>query len=234
MWRVETTGPLTVLLIEATDSSYQLPEKGMVGDHAVFDPAVLDTPTIDDAFIAQQTESSCELVVKRRGTLSKITYPFNPLDAMGWHGTLVPVRLNWRDIRPLMSHRYHVPPSAHTTFVAGRFVVCTFCPRPLESDPGALRVPFFHNNDDYDEVLFYHRGEFFSRDNIHSGMLTLHPSGITHGPHPKAFAAGKKAVRKETDEVAVMIDTRDALDVDQRLSDVEWTGYVDSWKDSKE
>ena len=65
-------------------------------------------------------------------------------------------------------------------------------------------------------------------------MLTLHPSGITHGPHPKAFAAGKKAVRKETDEVAVMIDTRDALDVDQRLSDVEWTGYVDSWKDSKE
>jgi homogentisate 1,2-dioxygenase len=234
MWRVETTGPLTVLLIEATDSSYQLPEKGMVGDHAVFDPAVLDTPTIDDAFIAQQTASSCELVVKRRGTLSKITYPFNPLDAMGWHGTLVPVRLNWRDIRPLISHRYHVPPSAHTTFVAGRFVVCTFCPRPLESDPGALKVPFFHNNDDYDEVLFYHRGEFFSRDNIHPGMLTLHPSGITHGPHPKAFAAGKKAVRKETDEVAVMIDTRDALDVDQRLSEVEWTGYVDSWKDSKE
>ncbi|MEE8512849.1 MAG: hypothetical protein V3S36_09410, partial [Acidiferrobacterales bacterium] len=148
-------------------------------------------------------------------------------------GTLVPVRLNWRDIRPLMSHRYHVPPSAHTTFVAGRFVVCTFCPRPLESDPGALKVPFFHNNNDYDEVLFYHRGEFFSRDNIHPGMLTLHPSGITHGPHPKALAAGKKAVRKETDEVAVMIDTRDALYVDQRLSEVEWTGYVDSWKDSK-
>src|SRR3546814_16248301 len=59
----------------------------------------------------------------------------------------------------------------------------------------------------------YHRGEFFSRDNIHPGMITLHPCGFPHGPHPKAFATGAKAARKETDEVAVMLDTRDALDV---------------------
>ncbi|MFQ6022420.1 MAG: homogentisate 1,2-dioxygenase [Acidiferrobacterales bacterium] len=231
LWRVETEARLTVLLIEATNDSYRLPDKGIVGDHAVFDPAVLITPSIDDAFIAQQTEEKWRLIVKRRGALSTVTYPFNPLDAIGWHGTLVPVRLNWRDIRPLMSHRYHVPPSAHTLFLVSRFVVCTFCPRPLESDPGALKVPFFHNNDDYDEVIFYHLGEFFSRDNIHPGMMTLHPSGITHGPHPKAFEAGKKAARKETNEVAVMIDTRDALEVSELLRDVEWTGYVDSWKD---
>ena len=86
-----------------------------------------------------------------------------------------------------MSHRYHLPPSAHTTFVGKNFVVCTFCPRPIESDPGALKVPFFHNNDDYDEIIFYHRGEFFSRDNIKPGMATFHPCGFTHGPHPKAF-----------------------------------------------
>jgi homogentisate 1,2-dioxygenase len=168
-------------------------------------------------------------VVKRRTELSTITYPFNPLDAVGWHGTLMPVRVNWRDIRPLMSHRYHVPPSAHTTFLTDRFVVCTFCPRPLESDPGALRVPFFHNNDDYDEMIFYHRGQFFSRDNIHPGMMTLHPSGITHGPHPKAFSAGQTHSRQETDEVAVMIDARDALEVADLPEGVEWAGYVDSW-----
>ncbi|MFQ5937060.1 MAG: homogentisate 1,2-dioxygenase [Acidiferrobacterales bacterium] len=232
LWRVETKEPLTLLLIESTNDNYRLPDKGLVGNHAVFDPAMLDTPKIDDEFTAQQTESAWRIVVKRQGTLSTITYPFNPLDAVGWHGTLAPVRLNWRDIRPLMSHRYHVPPSAHTTFLASRFVVCTFCPRPLESDPGALKVPFYHNNDDYDEVIFYHRGEFFSRDNIHPGMLTLHPSGITHGPHPKAFAAGKKAARKETDEVAVMIDTRDALDVSEQLQRVEWA--ADSWKADSE
>ena len=78
-----------------------------------------------------------------------------------------------------MSHRYHLPPSAHTTFVASRFVVCTFVPRPIESDPGALRVPFYHSNDDFDEVLFYHAGDFFSRDNIKRGMVTFHPAGFT-------------------------------------------------------
>ncbi|QBQ56054.1 homogentisate 1,2-dioxygenase [Nitrosococcus wardiae] len=230
LWRVEIENPLCMLLLEATADSYQLPDKGIVGNHAVFDPAVLDTPAIDEKFLAQQTESEWRVVVKRRGALSTIIYPFNPLDAVGWHGTLLPVRLNWRDIRPVMSHRYHIPPSAHTTFAASRFVVCTFCPRPIESDPGALKVPFFHNNDDYDEVIFYHQGEFFSRDNIHPGMMTLHPSGITHGPHPKAFEAGKKALRKETNEVAVMVDARDALEVAEFPPGVEWTGYVDSWK----
>ncbi|MGE0747770.1 MAG: homogentisate 1,2-dioxygenase domain-containing protein, partial [Rhodospirillales bacterium] len=105
----------------------------------------------------------------------------------------------------------------------------TFVPRPMESDPGALKVPFFHNNDDYDEFIFYHRGQFFSRDNIHPGMITLHPCGFPHGPHPKAFALGKQGGRKETDEVAVNIDCRDALEIAPAAEAVEWTGYVRSW-----
>lgn len=230
MWRLEISEATSLLLIEASNSSYKLPEKGILGDHAIFDPAVLDVPAMDEAFRDQQSEEEWRVSVKRRGELGTITYPFNPLDAVGWHGTLAPVRLNWRDIRPIMSHRYHVPPSAHTTFVADRFVVCTFVPRPIESDPGALKVPFFHNNDDYDEVIFYHRGEFFSRDNIHPGMMTVHPAGITHGPHPKALATGEKAARDQTDEVAVMIDTRDAVEVAAPLAFAEWKGYVDSWK----
>ncbi len=230
MWRLEISEATSLLLIEASNSSYKLPEKGILGDHAIFDPAILDVPAMDKAFRDQQSDEEWRVSVKRRGELGTITYPFNPLDAVGWHGTLAPVRLNWRDIRPIMSHRYHVPPSVHTTFVAERFVVCTFVPRPIESDPGALKVPFFHNNDDYDEVIFYHRGEFFSRDNIHPGMMTVHPAGITHGPHPKALATGEKAARAETDEVAVMIDTRDALEVAAPLAFAEWKGYVDSWK----
>ncbi|GAB4120254.1 MAG: homogentisate 1,2-dioxygenase [Rhodothalassiaceae bacterium] len=230
MWRIAPERPTRMLLIEATNSSYRLPEKGLVGPHAIFDPAILGTPAIDEAFRAQQAEErEWEVRVKRRDALSHIRYPFNPLDAVGWKGDLVPVKLNWRDIRPLMSHRYHLPPSAHTTFVADRFVVCTFVPRPIESDPGALKVPFYHNNDDYDEFIFYHRGEFFSRDNIAPGMTTLHPCGFTHGPHPKAFEAGKRHARKETDEVAVMLDTRDALDVDAAAERVEWRDYHLSW-----
>jgi homogentisate 1,2-dioxygenase len=137
-----------------------------------------------------------------------------------------------RDIRPLMSHRYHLPPSAHTTFVGSRFVVCTFVPRPFETDPGAIKIPFFHNNDDYDEVIFYHAGDFFSRDNIHPGMVTLHPGGFTHGPHPKALSRMLVQSKPATDEYAVMVDTRDALEIAEAARRVEWAGYVDSWKGS--
>jgi homogentisate 1,2-dioxygenase len=229
MWRLDCAAPVEALLIEATGGSYRLPEKGLVGQHAIFDPAVLEQPRIDDAFRDQQTETNWQVRIKRRDKISTVTYPFNPLDAVGWHGDLTPVRLNVADIRPLMSHRYHLPPSAHTTFVAERFVVCTFTPRPFESDPGALKVPFFHNNDDFDEVIFYHAGDFFSRDNIKPGMVTFHPCGFTHGPHPKALAGMLKPKRAATDEYAVMLDARDALDVGPLPAGVEFTGYVDSW-----
>jgi len=230
MWRIDSDAAVELLLIEATNSSYMLPDKGLVGPHAIFDPAMLDTPKIDEAFKAQQGESQWQVRVKRRNAISTITYPFNPLDAVGWHGDLMPVKINWRDIRPLMSHRYHLPPSAHTTFLANRFVICTFVPRPFETDPDALKVPFFHNNDDFDELIFYHAGEFFSRDNIHPGMMTLHPCGFTHGPHPKALKNAFTPKAEGTEEVAVMIDTRDALEVTGDAETIEWTGYVDSWK----
>ena len=233
MWRIEPKGECSLLLIEAVNNAYRLPDRGMLGEHAQFDPAVLETPKIDDRFLEQQGDAEWKVAVKRRGQISTIVYPFNPLDAQGWKGTVVPVKLNWRDIRPIVSHRYHLPPSVHTTFLADRFVVCTFVPRPIESDPGALKVPFFHNNDDFDEVIFYHAGNFFSRDNIKPGMVTFHPSGFTHGPHPKAFAAGAKSERTATDEVAVMIDARDALDPAPEAEAVEDRSYVDSWRGAK-
>lgn len=229
MWRLAPDEDTAVMMFEAVNCSYQLPDKGMIGDHAIFDPAILGTPALDDEFRAQQDENSWRLVIRRGGRLSTVTYPFNPLDAVGWKGNLIPVRVNWRDIRPVMSHRYHLPPSAHTTFVADRFVICTFCPRPMESDPGALKVPFFHNNDDYDEMIFYHSGEYFGRDNFHPGMISLHPCGFPHGPHPKALAAGTQHKREDTEEVAVMMDARDALTVGAAAEAVEWRGYVASW-----
>jgi len=126
MWRLDCAEPVTALMIEATNASYMLPEKGLVGQHAIFDAAMLDLPAIDDAFRAQQGESSWPVRIKRRGAISTAVYPFNPLDAVGWHGDLTVARINVADIRPLLSARLHLPPSAHTTFVAGRFIVCTF------------------------------------------------------------------------------------------------------------
>lgn len=229
MWRIESSAA-ALLMIEATNHSFTLPEKGMLGAHAVFDPALLEAPAMNEAFRAQQTEQPWQVHVKSRGHISTLTYPFNPLDATGWHGDLCVCKINVKDFRPVMSHRYHLPPSVHTTFVSEGFAVCTFVPRPFETDAGAIKVPFFHNNDDYDEVIFYHAGDFFSRDNIHPGMLTYHPRGFTHGPHPKALQRMLVQNKPMTDEVAVMIDSRDPLDVSEAASTVEWAAYVDSWK----
>lgn len=236
MWRIEphTGQVMEILLIEATNDCYMLPDKGLLGGQAIFDPALLDTPEINSVFTDQYSESSWSVHVKRHNKVSTITYPFNPLDAIGWHGEISVVRINWRDIRPLMSHRYHLPPSAHTTFVAQRFVICTFVPRPIETDSGALKVPFYHSNDDYDEVLFYHAGDFFSRDNITTGMISFHPAGFTHGPHPKAYEKSKTDPKAYTDEVAVMLDTRDALQYGPAALAVEDPNYVYSWRTANE
>jgi homogentisate 1,2-dioxygenase len=231
MWRLELEGAAALLMVEATNSHFGLPERGLLGGHAPFDPAMLETPVLDEAFRDQAAQPGVVRVeVKKRGQVSVVTYPYNPLDAVGWHGDLAPVRLSIRDLRPVSSHRYHLPPSIHSTFVSDRFVVCTFAPRPFETDPGALKVPFFHNNDDYDEVLFYHAGDFFSRDHIEAGMMTFHPSGFTHGPHPKALKNMLVQAKPATDEYAVMIDARDPLEVGEAAAAVENAAYVESWK----
>jgi homogentisate 1,2-dioxygenase len=231
MWRLTPSDPTSILMIQATNTHFSSPDKGLLGGHALYDPAMLDTPQMDEAFrVHQAQEGEFPVEIKKRGQVSIATFPYNPLDAVGWHGDLAPVRINVKDLRPVASHRYHLPPSVHTTFVSDRFVVCTFAPRPFETDPGALKVPFFHNNDDFDEVLFYHAGDFFSRDNIEAGMMTFHPSGFTHGPHPKALKNMLVQPKAATDEYAVMIDTRDPLEVGEAASTVENTAYVDSWK----
>jgi homogentisate 1,2-dioxygenase len=235
MWRLspakDASGPTAILMIQASNTHFTLPDKGLLGGHALFDPAMLQTPEMDEAFRDHQAQAGEFAVeIKKRGEVSRVTYPYNPLDAVGWHGDLAPVRLNVEDLRPVSSHRYHLPPSVHTTFLSDRFVVCTFAPRPFETDPGALKVPFFHNNDDYDEVLFYHAGDFFSRDHIEAGMMTFHPSGFTHGPHPKALKNMLSQPKPATDEYAVMIDARDPLEVGEAAASVENPAYVDSWK----
>lgn len=207
-------------------------QKGMVGMHAIFDMSAL---TIPDFIPFEKNQDAngkeYELRIKRLGEYTSVFYPFHPIDLVGWKGDLTVFKINMRDIRPIMSHRVHLPPSAHTTFLAHNFVICTFLPRPLEEDPDTLRVPFYHRNTDYDEVLFYHDGDFFSRDNIKAAMMTLHPQGIHHGPHPKALKANPNITR--TNEYAMMLDTKNPLKIAPAAEVVEWKEYWASWQEKK-
>lgn len=214
-------------LITETRGELTLPERGLLGRHALFDPDVIDVPE-PAASTATNGQRAWTLLIKRRGRITRATYPFDPLNTVGWKGDLTVWRLHIDDIRPITSERYHLPPSAHATFVAPNVVVCTFLPRPLENgDPGALKVPFYHSNIDYDEVLFYHDGGFFSRGGIKPGMLSFHPQGIHHGPHPKAIE--NTAQRERTDEQAVMIDTRHPLELTEAGRAIADPEYWRSW-----
>jgi homogentisate 1,2-dioxygenase len=232
-FRVEPDEDTHLLTVEAHGSSYRLPDRGMLGRHAIFDPGVLEVPEPDPVV---GIDGDVSVVVRRGGHDTVVTYPFHPFDVVGWKGDVAPVRLNVDDIRPVTSARYHLPPSAHTTWVADGFVVCTFAPRPLEDDPEAIRLPFFHRNVDYDEVLFYHRGTFLSRAGLGEGDLTWHPAGLHHGPQPaarrrdaEAAAAQAPGQRRMADEVAIMVDTRRPLVPADAAPGAEIDGYVSSW-----
>ncbi|MGH7166660.1 MAG: homogentisate 1,2-dioxygenase, partial [Nitrospiraceae bacterium] len=225
---VVETGPSLVLLIE-TPEPVELPERGPLGQHALFDPGVLVAPELAPSDVARE-QREWEVRIKRDGAYTKVVYPFFPMDVVGWKGDLWVAKLNVRDFRPVTSPRYHLPPSVHITFQAGGLLISTFAPRPLESDPEAMRVPFYHRNMDYDEVLFYHRGSFFSRAGIQPGALTLHPQGIHHGPHPQAVEASK--TKTHTDEVAVMIESARSFTVQPELETVELKEYALSWSQS--
>ncbi len=213
------------LLIESA-SEITIPDRNQLGPNALFDPAMIDTPEL--APYEDTGDREWAVHIKHQNEITKVFYPFNPLDVVGWKGDLTVWRINVKDIRPILSARYHLPPSAHSTFMANGFVICSFLPRPFEEEEGAMRVPFYHRNIDYDEVLFYSAGHFFSRDGIGAGMLTWHPQGIHHGPHPKAIPLSR--TKDRTDEVAVMVDTFRPLQATAAAGLMENLNYWASWK----
>lgn len=227
VYRLEAVEPSSFLVIESADE-IEVPDRGLLGKHALFDLDVVEVPE-PAPNVEEPGREEWDLKIQRQRRVSTVTYPFNPITTVGWKGDLTVWRLNVEDIRPVLSERYHLPPSAHATFATGSMVIATFLPRPLEdAESGSLKVPFYHSNVDYDEVLFYHDGEFFSRAGIGAGMVTFHPQGIHHGPHPKAIERANE--KRRTDEVAVMIDTIRPLNVTDAGRDVANPDYWKSWQ----
>ena len=120
-----------------------------------------------------------------------------------------------------------MPPPIHQTFETSSFVVCSFVPRLYDYHPNAIPAPYNHSNIDSDEVLYYVDGDFMSRKHVTRGMITLHPAGIPHGPHPGAVE--KSIGAKETKELAVMVDTFRPLMLTKQALEIENRDYVMSW-----
>jgi homogentisate 1,2-dioxygenase len=145
-----------------------------------------------------------ELVVRVRGGHQRYTLDYHPLDVVAWDGYVYPYTFSIHDFEPIAS-RIHPPPPAHQTFQGPNFVICSFCPRKLDWDPNAIPIPYNHSNLQSEEMIYYVDGQFGSRKGVDVGTITLHPSGLPHGPQPGL--AEKSIGMTETDELAVMCDT---------------------------
>jgi homogentisate 1,2-dioxygenase len=166
------------------------------------------------------------ILIKKKGIMYPIHYGHHPFDVVGWDGCEYPYAFSIHDFEPITG-RVHQPPPVHQTFEGNNFVVCSFCPRLFDYHPLAVPAPYNHSNIDSDEVLYYVDGDFMSRKHVTRGMITLHPAGIPHGPHPGAVE--KSIGAKETKELAVMVDTFHPLQITKEALDIEDQQYVMSW-----
>ena len=164
--------------------------------------------------------------VKKENMLHQYIYAAHPFDVVGWDGYNFPYAFSIHNFEPITG-RVHLPPPIHQTFESAGFVVCSFVPRMYDYHPQAIPAPYNHSNIDSDEVLYYVDGDFMSRNNIEKGAITLHPAGVPHGPHPGAYE--RSIGQKETQELAVMVDTFKPLKVTQQAMDIINGEYYKSW-----
>jgi homogentisate 1,2-dioxygenase len=164
--------------------------------------------------------------VKKQGMMHEMVYATHPFDVVGWDGYNYPYAFSIHDFEPITG-RVHQPPPVHQTFETDAFVVCSFCPRVYDYHPESIPAPYNHSNIDSDEVLYYVDGDFMSRNDIGPGHISVHPAGIPHGPHPGAME--RSIGQKETDELAVMVDTFKPLMVTEDAMKIDDGKYYQSW-----
>ena len=226
-------GPVRAMVFEAhghvRPPRRYLSQYGQFLEHAPYSERDLRAPA--EPHMAEGTE--VPVLVRNRAGLSRLTYAHHPFDVVGWDGYLYPYVFNINDFEPIVK-RTHAPPPVHQTFDGPNFVICSFCPRPLDFDAAAVPIPYNHHNVDSDEMMFYVGGDYTARkgSGIGIGSISLHPSGFTHGPQPGAVEAAVGGLARgvtTTSETAVMIDTFRPLLLGPAATRAEDPEYAWTW-----
>lgn len=167
-----------------------------------------------------------DLRIKVRDRLSRHVLDHHPFDVVGWDGYLYPWIFNIEDFEPITG-RIHQPPPSHQTFDGHNFVVCSFVPRLFDYHPDGIPAPYNHSNIQSDEIIYYAEGNFMSRKGIDRSDISMHPFGLSHGPQPGMTEAS--IGKKETQELAVMVDTFHPLNLTKQAVEMEKTEYMSTW-----
>ena len=200
-----------------------LSKYGQLLEHAPFCERDIRTP---QNLMTKDEQGDFIIKTKKKGVLYGLHYANHPFDVVGWDGCCYPYAFSIHNFEPITG-RVHQPPPVHQTFDAHNFVICSFVPRMYDYHPQAIPAPYNHSNIDSDELLYYVDGDFMSRKNVTRGMMTLHPAGIPHGPHPGAVE--KSIGKTSTQELAVMVDTFHPLMLTKQALEIENENYTMSW-----
>ncbi|MBM7655055.1 homogentisate 1,2-dioxygenase [Neobacillus cucumis] len=198
-------------------------EYGQLLEHSPFCERDIRGP---ETLVTIEQKGEFEILTKSRGILTSHILGHHPFDVVGWDGYLYPWAFNIEDFEPITG-RVHQPPPVHQTFEGQHFVICSFVPRLFDYHPEAIPAPYYHSNVNSDELIYYVKGNFMSRRGVQEGSITLHPGGIPHGPHPGKVEAS--IGKKETLELAVMIDTFHPLKMVKSVDTIEDPAYMYSW-----
>ncbi|MCL9979963.1 MAG: homogentisate 1,2-dioxygenase [Bacteroidia bacterium] len=181
---------------------------------------------LPENLVTHDEKGDFKVFIKKQNLLYPYTYATHPFDAIGWDGYCYPYGFSIHDFEPITG-RLHMPPPIHQTFEGRNFVICSFVPRMYDYHPQSIPAPYNHSNVDSDEILYYVDGDFMSRKHVERGMITLHPKGIPHGPHPGTVE--KSIGKTETKELAVMIDPFYPLQITEEALNLEDPNYWKSW-----
>ncbi len=227
-WQMELDTPEARFLVIESPSQIDPPKRyrnewGQLLEHSPYCERDIRVP---EAIETHTEKGEFETQVKVRDRMTRHILDHHPLDVVGWDGYLYPWIFSIHDFEPITG-RVHQPPPVHQTFQGWNFVVCSFVPRLFDYHPQGIPAPYNHSNVNSDEVIYYCDGNFMSRKGIKQYDITLHPSGLPHGPQP---GATEGSIGKEkTEELAVMVDTFHPLNISVQALEFEKPEYMDSW-----
>ncbi len=229
IWQIDVKESMRILITESS-GPIETPRRyrnkfGQLLEHSPFAERDFRTPE----FVGPVDDSPMEVEVKLRHGIQTYGYQHHPFDVVGWDGYYFPYIFNINDFMPITG-KIHQPPPVHQTFQAHGFVICSFVPRLFDYHGESVPAPYAHSNVDSDEVIYYVEGNFMSRKDIDEESITYHPMGLPHGPQPGKIEESLGA--RETNELAVMIDTFKPLNMTEAALKVDDEDYPYSWIES--
>jgi homogentisate 1,2-dioxygenase len=227
-YRVVASGDEQRYLVFESPGLIEIPRRyrnhyGQLLEHAPYYHRDIHPPT---ELHTHRERGEFHVRVRVRGGYQTYVIDYHPFDVVGWDGYVYPWTFSIHDFEPITG-RIHMPPPSHQTFQGQNFVICSFCPRKLDFDPMSIPIPYHHSNLNSEEMIYYVDGNFSSRKGIEIVSVTLHPSGIPHGPAPGL--AEKSIGMTETHELAVMCDTFHPLRLTKLAKDLDDGKYWRSW-----